>query len=245
MSKESRFSKKEICLIVLRCAVALTLFVIAIVYYDELSTVDVQKLLSVTDSLPLMIGIVLAVYFVKALVFVVPASLVYVAVGAALPPVIAVAVNLTGIFIEVTVTYFLGRFLGKEAVNRLLSRSAAGQKILQRNIQDKASVLLSIRAIPAFPIDFISLFYGASGCGYGKYALLSVLGLSWRVVLFTILGDAVFKWIPIDKIILIAICLIPVGVAWYLIKKFVLEPKKQQKEESAPETEPVRAEDET
>ena len=229
----------------LRCAVALTLFVVAIVYYDELSTVDVQKLLSVTDSLPLMIGIVLAVYFVKALVFVVPASLVYVAVGAALPTGIAVAVNMAGIFIEVTVTYFLGRFLGKDAVYRLLSRNAAGQKILQKNIQDKASVLLSIRAIPAFPIDFISLFYGASGCGYGKYALFSVLGLSWRVILFTILGDAVFKWIPIDKIILIAICLIPAGVVWYLIKKFVLEPKKQQKEESAAAEEPSRGENET
>ena len=231
MSKREGFSKKEICLIALRCAVALTLFVIAIVYYDELSTVDVKQLLSVTDSMPLMIGIVLAVYFVKALVFVVPASLVYVAVGAVLPPAAAVAVNLAGIFIEVSVTYLLGRFLGKDAVYRLLSRNAAGQKILQKNLQDKASVLLSIRAIPAFPIDFISLFYGASGCGYGKYALLSVLGVAWRVILFTILGDAVFEWIPMDKIILIAICLIPVGVVWYLLKKIVIEPKKQQKTE--------------
>ena len=102
---------------------------------------------------------------------------------------------------------------------------------MQKNLQDKASVLLSIRAIPAFPIDFISLFYGASGCGYGKYALLSVLGVAWRVILFTILGDAVFEWIPMDKIILIAICLIPVGVVWYLLKKIVIEPKKQQKTE--------------
>lgn len=228
MSNGGKLSKKEILLILLRCAVALTLFVIAIVYYDELSTLDVKQLLSVTDSLTLMSAIVLAVYFVKALVFVVPASLVYVAVGAVLPPVLAVEVNLAGIFLEVTVTYFLGRFLGKEAVYRLLSRSAAGQKILAKNIQDKASVLLSIRAIPAFPIDFISLFYGASGCSYGKYALFSVLGIAWRVILFTLLGDAVFRWIPIDKIIFIAICLIPVGVIGYLVKKFVIEPKKEK-----------------
>ncbi len=235
MSNGGKLSKKEILLILLRCAVALTLFVIAIVYYDELSNLDVKQLLSVTDSLPLMSAIVLAVYFVKALVFVVPASLVYVAVGAVLPPALAGAVNLAGIFLEVTVTYFLGRFLGKEAVYRLLSRSAAGQKILSKNIQDKASVLLSIRAIPAFPIDFISLFYGASGCGYGKYALFSLLGISWRVILFTLLGDAVFRWIPIDKIIFIVICLIPVGVIGYLIKKFVIEPKKAKNTEKEAE----------
>ncbi|MBQ6065689.1 MAG: TVP38/TMEM64 family protein [Clostridia bacterium] len=213
---------------------ALSLFTVAIVYYDELSNVDVKRLMSLTDSVPLMIVIVLAVYFVKALVFVVPASLVYVAVGAVLPPAIAVAVNLAGIFIEVSVTFLLGRFLGKEAVNKLLSRNAAGQKILRKNMQSKSSVLLSFRAIPAFPIDFISLFYGASGCGYVKYAALSVLGLSWRVILFTIIGDAVFEWIPMDKIILIVVCLIPLGVVWYLLKKFVIEPKKRIKENSAP-----------
>ena len=228
-------NKKEIVFILLRCVLALSLFVIAIVYYDELSTIDVRKLLSVTDSLTLMSGIVLAVYLVKALVFVIPASLVYVAVGAVLPPALAVAVNLCGIFIEVSVTYFLGRFLGKEAVERLLSRNEAGRKILNKNIQGKISVLLSIRAIPAFPIDFISLFYGASGCAYGKYALFSLLGISWRVILFTIIGDAVFEWIPMDKIILIVICLIPVGIAYYLIKKLVLEPKKKNKEKGAPD----------
>ena len=235
MSEKQGFRKKEIFLIVLRCVVALALFVIAIVYYEPLSNIDVKQLLSVTDSLPLMCGLVLVVYFVKALVFVIPASLVYVAVGAVLPPAIAVAVNLTGILIEITVTYFLGRFLGKDAVYRLLSKNEAGKKILNRNLQDKSSVLLSIRAIPAFPIDFISLFYGASGCRYGRYALFSMLGISWRVILFTVLGDAVFRWIPLDKIILIAICLIPVGIVDYLIKKFVIDPKKQNQEKGAPQ----------
>lgn len=226
--------KKEIFLVILRCVVALALFTVAIVYYDELSTIDVKALLSVTDALPVMIAIILAVYIVKALVFVVPASLVYVAVGAVIDPWIAVIVNLAGIFIEVSVTYVLGRFLGKDAVFKMLSKKEIGRKLLQKDIQNKASVLLSIRAVPAFPIDFVSLFYGASGCKYLKYALLSLAGISWRVILFTILGDAIFKWIPMDKIILIVICLIPVGVVFYLVKKFKLDPKKDlaEKEEN-------------
>ena len=228
MSEDKQVGKKEILLIALRCAVALALFTVAIVYYDQLSHIDVRGLLSVTESVPLMCGIVLAVYFVKALVFVIPASLVYVAVGAVLPPAVAVAVNLAGIFIEVTVTYFLGRFLGKDAVYRLLSRKETGRKLLAKNLQDKPAVLLSIRAIPAFPIDFVSLFYGASGSAYFRYVLLSLAGISWRVILFTLLGDAVFRWIPMDKVILIVICLIPVGVVSYLIKTLVIEPKKKK-----------------
>ena len=114
--------KKDIFLIILRCIVALSLFAVAIIYYEELSTIDVTKLADVTDKLTVLILLVLAVYVIKALVFVVPASVVYVAVGAIMNPLLAVAVNLFGIFIEVTVTYFLGSFLGKEAVYRILSK---------------------------------------------------------------------------------------------------------------------------
>ena len=218
--------KKDILLTLLKAAVALALFAVAVIKYDTLSNLDVTKLVSGTDSIPVIVCIVLAVYVVKALVFVLPASVVYVAVGTILPPVIAVLVNLTGIFLEVTVTYILGRFLGRDAVERLLSKSEKGKKLLEKAPENKSAVILTIRAIPAFPIDFISLFYGASGVSYPRYALLSVAGISWRVILFTLLGDAVFAWIPMDKIILLVIICIPVGVAVYLLKKFVLDPKK-------------------
>ena len=221
--------KKDVLLTLLKAAVALALFAVAVIKYDTLSNLDVTRLVSGTDSIPLIIGIVLAVYVVKALVFVLPASVVYVAVGTILPPLIAVAVNLTGIFLEVTVTYILGRFLGRDAVERLLSKSEKGKKLLEKAPENKTAVILAIRAIPAFPIDFISLFYGASGVAYPRYAALSVAGISWRVILFTLLGDAVFAWIPMDKIILLVIICIPVGVAVYLLKKFVFDPKKAKK----------------
>jgi len=222
-------SKRDIILTVVKAAIALTLFFIAILNYNYLKNLDIAELVSFTDNVPVLIAAVLAVYAVKALLFVLPASVIYVAVGTILPPALAVAVNLTGIFIEVSVTYILGRFLGKSAVERLLSKSEKGKKLLEKAPENKTGVILAVRAIPAFPIDLISLFYGASGCGYARYAFFSVLGISWRVILFTLLGDAVFAWIPMDKIILIVIILIPVGVIYYLIKKFIIEPKKNSR----------------
>ena len=94
-----------------------------------------------------------------------------------------------------------------------------------------------MRALPVFPIDLLSLFYGASGCAYPKYAGLSVLGIAPRVILFTIIGDQAFAWIPTDKIILAVIICIPIGVAAYLVKKFVLDPKKAAKQEEKRENE--------
>lgn len=221
---------KETLKIILRGVVALILFAAAIWKYDELSAIDLEAIIASIDSRWLVWLAVLGVYFVKALVFVIPASVIYVAVGAALPTAQAVIINVLGIALEVTVTYFLGRFLGADYVERLLSKKETGRKLLNMDLQNKKSLMFTVRFLPAFPIDFVSLFFGASHSNFLFYFTFSVLGIAPRVILFTILGDGIFAWIPMDKIVLAVICAIPIGVAAYFVKKFVIEKKKAKKE---------------
>ena len=77
-----------------------------------------------------------------------------------------------------------------------------------------------------FRIDFVSLFWGASKCRFPRYLLASLLGILPRVVLFTILGDGIYDYIPIHLLVKIIICAIPVGVAVYVIR-FFLKRRKQ------------------
>lgn len=220
--------KKETVGIILRAVVAMILFVIAIVNYDKLSGLDVQALLSQFDKTGVIVAVVLALYFIKGLIFVLPASVIYVAVGVILDTWLAIGVNVLGIIIEILAAYFLGRFLGKDYVHRLLSKKEAGRKILATNFQDKKWLIFVTRLLPVFPIDFLSLFFGATRSNGVMHFILSVAGLAPRVILFTIIGDNLFKWIPMDKLIFIIICCIPVGVAIYLIKKLVLDKKKKK-----------------
>lgn len=220
--------KKDVVLTIVKAAVAMALFVIAIVKYDTLSSLDVTALVSLSENIVVMSAIVLGVYILKSVVFVVPASLVYVAVGMIFPHTYAVILNLVGIALEVTVTYFLGMFIGSDVVYRFLAKKEKGKKLLEKDIQNKASVIIGIRAVPAFPIDFVSLFFGASKCSFPKYLGCSILGISWRVIAFTILGSEFFDWIPMDKIVLIVICCIPVGVAVYLFRKFRRKDEKNE-----------------
>jgi len=217
---------KETVFVLLRAGVALVLFAAAIINYDELSTVDVNSLVGNIENFRLAAVIILAVYCVKALVFVVPASIIYVAVGAIFGNFTACALNMTGIFLEITITFVLGRFLSGETIEKRLSKKKSGKKLLEMNLQEKPGPLFLIRFLPVFPIDFVSLVYGAAKPGYIKYALLSVLGIAPRVIAFTILGSAAFDWIPLDKIILLIICAIPAGVAVYLVKKLVIDRRK-------------------
>lgn len=225
--------KKETAGILLRVTVAAVLFIIAVVKYDTLSQLDIEQLLSGIDNTALLIAAILGVYVAKGLVFVLPASVVYIAVGVLLDTVPAVLVNLIGIALEVTVTYLLGRFLGGDTVRRLLEKKKGGRKILAMNIQDKKSVIFIARLLPIFPIDFLSLFFGASKSSFPMYFLLSVGGIAPRVILFTIIGDNLFKWIPMDKLIFLVICCIPIGIVVYLLKKFVYDKKKKMKDETA------------
>ncbi len=219
---------KETAGIIIRAAVAMVLFIIAIVNYDTLSGLDVESILSSIDGTGVIIAVVLLMYFVKGLIFVLPASVIYVAVGVILDTWLAVGVNILGIIIEILAAYFLGRFLGKDYVHRILSKKEAGRKILATNFQDKKWLIFVTRLLPVFPIDFLSLFFGATKSNGILHFLLSVAGLAPRVILFTVIGDNLFKWIPMDKLIFIIICCIPVGVTVYLVKKLVLDKKKSK-----------------
>lgn len=219
--------QKETAGVILRAVVAMILFVAAIVNYDKLSNLDVQALLSTFSNTGVIVAVVLGLYFVKGLIFVLPASVIYVAVGVILDSWLAVTVNITGIIIEVIVTYILGRFLGGDLVRKIILKSKKGQKILDTDFQNKKSLIFTTRLLPVFPIDFLSLFFGATKSNFPLYFVLSVAGLAPRVILFTIIGDNLFNWIPVDKLIFVAICCIPIGVAVYLVKKFYIDLKKE------------------
>lgn len=218
---------KETLLALLRAAVAMTIFVLGVVNYEKLKNIDVRALVEASTGMIAAIGTIFGIYIVKSVLFIIPASLIYISVGMAFAPLEAILINFIGIVIEVSVTYVLGLFLGGDYVNKLLSKSKGGQKILDLEISNRFSVLLGIRALPVFPIDFVSLFWGAAKCPFVKYFLASVIGIMPRVILFTILGDGIYDYIPIHLIIKIVICAIPVGVVIYLTRHF-LKMKKEK-----------------
>ncbi len=212
---------KSTLLALLRAGVAMVIFVLAVINYEKLKNIDVRALVDASSTLVAAIATIWGVYLVKSVLFIIPASLIYISIGMAFDTWQACLISLVGIVLEVTVTYFLGLFLGGDYVNKLLAKSKGGQKILDMKFNDNFPAFLVIRALPVFPIDFVSLFWGASKAKFPRYFFASVIGIMPRVVLFTILGDGIYDYIPIHLIIKIVIFAIPIGVAVYLIRHFV------------------------
>ncbi len=214
--------QKEIGKLLFKIAVAAAVFVAVLCNYDTLAHLDIRAL---AESAPSPIAAtlsVLGVYVLKGLVFVIPASLFYISVGMAFPPFTAVVLNLAGILLEVIVSYLFGLFLGGEYIQKYLSGKKGGEKILemQKKRSGAASVFV-MRLLPVFPIDFVSLFLGGSKYPFGRYLLLSVLGVAPRVILFTLLGDTIYDYIPMKLIITLILIAVPIAALAIAIRVLV------------------------
>ena len=220
--------KKDTAKNIIKIVIAAAVFVTAIVNYDYLSNLDIRVLIAGASSLFIAELIILGVYAVKAVLMVIPASLIYISVGMAFDWKRAVIVNLIGIAVEVTVTFFMGKFLGKDAVEKKIRNTKAGDKFFSMLDKNTNAAIFLMRLIPAFPIDFSSLFMGAFDFKFLPYLLLSVLGIAPRVIAFTILGDGIYDLIPMKYIVLAAICAIPIVIIVLLVKKYVGERKKSE-----------------
>ncbi|MGN1316812.1 MAG: TVP38/TMEM64 family protein [Acutalibacteraceae bacterium] len=208
---------KRVVGIVLRVALVLAILFVIIFKYNDFVNLDIRALVEKTDSLFEAGVAVVGVYSLKAVVFVIPASVLYMAVGMAFDFVPGLIVNAVGLFAELNITYFIGKFLGGEKVENKLRQSKKGEKII--TLRDKKTPYLYVaRLLPVFPIDFVSLFFGASNMGYLRYILISFFGVMPRIILITLLGDKIYDLIPVRFMMTVVIFAILVGAIVVLIK---------------------------
>ncbi len=220
-----------------RIVVSVVIIAVIIWKFEEFQNIDVRGIVSASGSLGIAIASILGIYLLKAIVFVVPASLVYIAVGLALPTFIAIPVNIAGIILEVCVTYLLGIMLGGNIVTNKLKKVKYGDKILALHEKNKLSAIFAIRVLPIFPIDIVSLFLGAVKMKFVPYLLISLAGILPRVILFTILGDGLYDYIPMQKLMVIAAVLVPVALIVWIIRYALKSKKSEENAENPPEEE--------
>lgn len=226
MNKE--FVKKEFLPLVLRLGVLTALFMAIAINYERLVNIDMRTIFSLMPCEAAAIAVCVSIFLLKGLTFVIPAMLLYISVGMTFDLGTALLISLCGITVEVIATYWLGRALGGEYVNRLIKKTKGGEKLLNMNNKSKFSSLFLIRLLPVFPIDFASLFLGSIKLPFVKYMIVSVLGIAPRVIVFTILGDGIYEIFPTDLLLKVILVLVPV-IAFAFVVMWVVKQKKKAK----------------
>ena len=164
--------------------------------FDTFRHVDVEGLVQRAGSPWRGFLVVMALFAIKSIVLVVPAALVNIGVGVAFTPVIGLLVNTCGVVVELTVSYYMGYFLGGEFVERQLSKMKRGREYLEDESKDSGVVMFFLRIIPIFSVNAISMFYGSSHYNYWKYLGISMAGIMPRVIVLSLFGNVIYQYLP-------------------------------------------------
>lgn len=226
--KEKLFRSSKALGLAARIIVSVFIIVFIIWKYDELKNIDIRALVDSSSSVFAAVGLIWGVYLLKSVTFILPASLVYIAVGMCFPAHWAILINAVGIMLEVSVSYLFGIIMGGPYVKNKLEKNKYGEKILKLQEKNKLSAIFVIRVLPVFPIDLVSLLLGAVRMKFLQYFLVSIGGILPRVILFTILGDGIYDYFPMQKIVVIAAILIPVALVVWVIRYAIKMSKAEE-----------------
>lgn len=165
------------------------------------------------------IGIILLIYMIKSVLFFIPVAFIYILTGNLFPPMYSILLNILGLCVTLTLTFFLGRWLGKDFVEKITRRSDRMRRFMENNDKSNAT-LFALRASGVFPVELISLVCGCSGYGYWSFLGLSLLAMVPSLIPFSVMGEALRDPLSKEFILpfLIAILLMVGSLIFYKIR---------------------------
>lgn len=206
--------------IVLLC-VWLAILAVCFVSRDRFT---VDGVLSYSPRDPLLAAVFLLLLFaLKSLSVFIFSGILFAASGILFPLPWAIALNVLGAAVMVSLPYWLGRRLGKDAVDHVLEKYPKAAALRRMRTGRELSLSFITRAINILPSDILSLYMGATGIDYPKYLAGSLLGMSLSLVTFPIMGMNITEpaspwfWASIVIQVLVSACFI--GGYWLYSRK--------------------------
>lgn len=163
-------------------------------YFRNVDPRDVVDYINASQTRGLFV--LIGLYSLKAVTFVIPIALLFIASGAFLPLFQAVILTYALLAIELTLTFVIGRLLGREKVSKILSKNKRAEKFLHMDIEEGFLMTLMLRIVPNPSIDFISLLLSTTNLSYKSFITASLLGLTPSLLTYIFIGDAI--WDPVS-----------------------------------------------
>jgi len=153
----------------------------------------------------------LGLFCVKTVIMVLPLVALYISAGIMLPVGWAIVICLIGLFLEMTIGYFIGRRLDVEKVAGITKRYKKLDSFLSGEGIISLPVGFFLRMTP-LPFDIVSMVKGAFGMKYPIYVLITYAGTILSLVPYVYLGRYITTpltpefIIPLIVVILLMLC---------------------------------------
>lgn len=215
---EKRDRKKQILLWlfgVLFCVLTAVLFVVC---KDALS---LDGLINATPkNQAFAVFFVLCLFSIKSVLFFIYGGLLYALCGVLFTLPVAIAVNIVGSWLMITIPYYFGKKKGVKVFQRLVKRFPKLETLQRFPYKNGVWSCFLLRLIGKLPGDLVSVYLGASGIGYVAYLVGSMFGLLPSLIAFSVMGGNIQN--PTSPAFIfsfgVEVALIIVAVVWQIYK---------------------------
>lgn len=159
-------------------------------YVDTLASYE-EWMLTYGASLTTVLLIFINFFF-KAVIPWFPIACMCVASGVLFEWYYALLINLAGMIILFTAKFFWGRRFGGGNAEKILSKYETAYEFIDKSRLGSGVVLFFLRLVPCIPVNSVSCLYGSTDISYLRYIVLSVLGYSYRLFSYTLIGRSVY-----------------------------------------------------
>ena len=197
MRKKQKNRKTDNCvkkkpLFKLACYVVFLAAAVSAFFVFTDGEVSAERLLEFTPKDPLKAaGVLLILHAVKSITVFFPIVVLQIAAGHLLPPAAAFAVNLSGLFIILTLPYVIGRAIGMETVKKLASKYPKFSRLIDRQQKNSLFWCFILRAVNCLPGDLVTMYLGAAHVPYVKNLAGGILGILPGMIPATFMGSSI------------------------------------------------------
>lgn len=178
-----------------------------------------QLLSYVPSNLFLAFLALMGLYALKSLSVVFPLSILYLMAGVMYPRWAAVIINFAGLFVSISLPYWIGRERGTSFVDGLTLKYPKLDHLLKMGISNDILLSYLMRIVGVLPGDLCSLFLGSCRMRYSRYLLGSLLGFAPVMIIHVLLADVISASVDIGvrqaltpEVILFSVCLVVVSI---------------------------------
>ena len=137
-----------------------------------------------------MVLVFLMLYALKGAILVVSAVMLYIAAGVIFPTWVAILVTYAGLVVSLSVGYFIGYKLGEHRVNKMIAKRKRLAAFFHGGSENLVSLCFAARLFP-MSYGLVSMFFGALKVPFFRYMLMSLLGISPRMIPIVLAGAAI------------------------------------------------------
>lgn len=164
-------------------AIAIAFFIFK---FKELTVKDI---LNFTPSNYFSAGLVMIFMFaLKSIIMVIPLTVLYISSSILFPGFWSIIVNFIGLFVCMTIPYFIGKFSGKDFVAKLISKYPKINKINEIKSNNEWAFVFTVKILGFIPNEVSSMVLGSLGIKYTLFIIASVLAKTPSMVAKTLIG---------------------------------------------------------